>query len=187
MRIAPGRPTAGLSLTLKIDNSLGPEAFAATYDGANEATIAGGDRMGVLFGAGAFLRASQFLSTGFVPPQSSALGSPWEANDAPKTPGSFRAIHMASHFGNYFVNAPLNEVYEYLEDVALWGANCLVITGVDAGRLANLSQAMPILTRNVKIGIHAKLLGMKIGSMFTNETRGDTGPGRESPDTRSSG
>ena len=38
-----------------------------------------------------------------------------------------------------------------------------------AGRLANLSQAMPILTRNVKIGIHAKLLGMRVGSMFTNE------------------
>ena len=169
VRIAPDRPTAGLSLTLKIENSLGPEAFAATYDGANEAIIAGGDRMGVLFGAGAFLRASQFRSTGFVPPQSSALGSPWEAKDAPKTPGSFRAIYMASHFGNYFVNAPLNEVYEYLEDVALWGANSLVITGADAGRLANLSQAMPILTRNVKIGIHAKLLGMRVGSMFTNE------------------
>ena len=169
VRIAPDRPTAGLSLTLKIENSLGPEAFAATYDGANEAIIAGGDRMGVLFGAGAFLRASQFRSTGFVPPQSSALGSPWEAKDAPKTPGSFRAIYMASHFGNYFVNAPLDEVYEYLEDVALWGANSLVITGADAGRLANLSQAMPILTRNVKIGIHAKLLGMRVGSMFTNE------------------
>eukprot|EP01051_Picozoa_sp_SAG22_P004987 SAG22_NODE_284_length_13033_cov_21.541828_5_plen_1109_part_00 len=167
--LAPGPPTAGeLSLLLKIDQSLGSEAYSAKYDGIGEATVTGGDQMGVLFGAGAFLRASQFQSTGFVPPHN-AHGGWWEATDAPKSPGSFRAIYMASHFGNWFINAPLPEVYQYLESVALWGANTLMITGADAGRRSNLSLAMPILKRNVKIGIHAKSIGMKVGSMFTNE------------------
>ena len=36
--------------------SLGEESFSAMYDGTGAASIQGGDRMGVVFGAGAFLR-----------------------------------------------------------------------------------------------------------------------------------
>ena len=67
--ISPAAAVPGLTLALAIDRSLGPEAYAATFDGQHSATIRGGDRMGVTFGAGAFLRGARFGPAGLTPPQ----------------------------------------------------------------------------------------------------------------------
>ena len=63
-------PAAGeLLLTMELDPALGQEAFTATFDGQHKAAIRGGDRLAVMFGAGAFLRAARFGPAGLTPPQ----------------------------------------------------------------------------------------------------------------------
>ena len=233
-------PGGQLTLALEIDDSLGKEAYAASFDGQRTASIKGGDPAGVTFGAGAFLRAARFAPAGLTPPQPvpppppaapttppvplsdrwflgkanlsymygacpSAAGcplapllgitksfeeckqlclttnitrctscgwnsrpggkhcyarhddvwspvlipvpgeiwarrfslplptpplpppappapstlQPWSAHGQPKSPGSFRGLYFATHFGNFFANAPPAEIHEYLEDMAL--------------------------------------------------------------------
>ena len=36
-------------------------------------------------------------------------------------------MYFATHFGNYYHTAPIEEVERYIEDLALWGVNCLVV------------------------------------------------------------
>ena len=54
-----------------------------------------------------------------APPAPPTL-QPWSAAGRPSTPGSFRGLYFATHFGNFFANAPPARVTEYLEDMALW-------------------------------------------------------------------
>jgi hypothetical protein len=61
---------------------------------------------------------------------------PWAAASQPATPGSFRGLYFATHFGNFFANAPPAEIHEYLQDMALWGANTLVVIG-EAAKFEN--------------------------------------------------
>ena len=99
-------PASHLTLTLEIDPTLGPEAYAARFDGNRSATIRGGDRMGATFGAGAFLRAAQFSPAGLVPPQPTPpppppppspppvpISSEWWAGEANR---SYGALQQAS-------------------------------------------------------------------------------------------
>jgi hypothetical protein len=302
--------TAGLSaagpnllrLTLRINASLGPEAYSASYDhDRSTAVISGGDRMGVTFGAGAFLRAAQYRVKGLVPPQAVPLPPPpppppppsppapiipgywataenvsivfgvtgpagngttvapllgvfttfdeckhactsaaatasnqctavswaglrfehpfenhcysrhdtgwqphivigitsarrfklplplpppppppppppgpptptraWDVHGAPVNPGSFRGLYMASHYGNFFANAPHDAIREYLEDVALWGANTLVLIAEPAN-WADYPSFEPLLDRNAQIGVIAQQVGLKVGWIFINE------------------
>lgn len=39
----------------------------------------------------------------------------------------FRAVYFANHFYNYYHSAPVEEICEYLESLALWGASALVL------------------------------------------------------------
>ena len=94
--------------------------------------------------------------------------SSWIAVGKPTTPGSFRGLYFATHFGNVFANAPPRLIHEYLEDMALWGANTLVLIS-EAAKFHNLTALMPLLDRNAKIGAYAQSIGFKVGWIFNNE------------------
>lgn len=288
-----------LRLSLSIDPSLGTEAFAVVFDGKLSASIKGGDRMAVMFGAGAFLRAAQYSTTGLTPPQpvppppppspptpppplpptipglwstspntsvvydatgpngkgsadaillgvfdswkecqtacvantqvkcsavtwgDSHMEAPfsrhcfgrhdavwtahtvthctssrrykpsppsppptptpppprplpptplatWSQQGAPTKPGSFRGVYMATHYGNWFANAPLPAIQNYLEDMALWGTNTVVLIAEPAN-WANYSAFEPLLDRNAQIGALAQRVGFSVGWIFINE------------------
>jgi hypothetical protein len=272
-------PQAGFSLALKLDATLGPEGYTAEFDGNESAVVTGGDRMGVLYGAGAFLRAARYGTDGLSPPQPppavppvpiepgywftvenqsyvygqvqndgsgtalvpllgvfeswdeckkacvtnttinctaitfdpqlvgpfnkhcyarhDAIWQPgpvsvpgafsarryklplptptpaphtvkWAKKDQPTTPNSFRGLYFATHFGNFFANAPASEVHEYLEDMALWGANTLILISEPA-KFGNYSALEPLLDRNAGIGAYAQSIGFKVGFIFDNE------------------
>lgn len=282
-----------LRLVLRVNGSLGSEAYHTTFDGQASASIEGGDSMAVLFGAGAFLRAARYTVDGLIPPQAAPLPAPvvppsppapyspivpgywatadnisivygdtgpagngttaarllglfptfdecqmacaskhscsavswagpdfeapfklhcygrhdstwvpheaigitsgrryvlrppappappppppppaplrpWESRSAPRQPGSFRGVYMAAHYGNFFANAPHAAIRAYLEDVALWGANTLVLIAEPAN-WANYSSFEPLLDRNARIGAIAQGVGFKVGWIFLNE------------------
>jgi len=72
------------------------------------------------------------------------------------------AIYFATHFHNFYHSAPLPELFEYIEDLALWGMEALAVwfdmhhyTGMDD------PEAVEMAARLKAILNHAKALGLK--------------------------
>jgi len=103
-------------IVLAVAGDLPPEAFSITQAGA-AVRVAGGSPRGLLYGVGKFLRTSRYEGA-FQP-------SPWRGTSAPQ--GSLRGMYYATHFHNWYHVAPEPEIARYTENVALWGANALMV------------------------------------------------------------
>lgn len=144
---------ADFTVTLAIDTTLGPEGYSITDTAVNHdqavvgLTVSGGDARGVLFGCGKLLRTSQYDGTDSNIKASAVSGTiaagqsdrgvangatwfvpgVWRGSDKPQLPGSFRAAYFATHYQNFYESSPLDEMQEYMEDIALWGVNTLIV------------------------------------------------------------
>ena len=114
VRVVEGRQGAQIILT--IDKQLALEAFRIDEKGG-AVRIAGGSPSGLLYGVGKFLRTSSYDGT-FQP-------SAWRGTSEPQ--GSLRGMYFASHFHNWYHEAPEAEVIRYMEDLALWGVNAIMV------------------------------------------------------------
>ncbi|MCC6697041.1 MAG: hypothetical protein IT365_15545 [Candidatus Hydrogenedentes bacterium] len=106
----------GAQVLLTVDDSLPLEAYCLDEEGA-AVRIAGGSPQGLLYGAGKFLRTSGYEET-FRP-------SPWRGTSEPR--GTLRGMYFATHFHNWYHQAPEEEITRYVEDLALWGVNALMV------------------------------------------------------------
>jgi len=106
------------TVELDIQNHLDPEAFRIEEISPRTLRISGGDERGVLYGIGKFLRMNSYRDGSFT------LGA-WRGDSKPEKP--FRAIYFATHFFNYYHEAPIDEVRRYVEDLGLWGYNALIV------------------------------------------------------------
>jgi hypothetical protein len=109
---------ADLVVELSLDPAIGKEGYRIA-DGAKGTihVIGQGDR-GLLYGVGKFLRTSQYERGSFIP-------SAWRGRSAPALP--VRGVYFATHFHNFYHDAPIDEVRQYVEELGLWGANLLVV------------------------------------------------------------
>ena len=103
-------------ILLTIDNHLPPEAFRVHQSGST-VRVAGGSPQGLLYGVGKFLRTSRYDGT-FQPAQ-------WRGTSKPH--GSLRGMYFASHFHNWYIQASEAEITQYMEDLALWGVNAVMV------------------------------------------------------------
>lgn len=108
---------AAFTLALATDPGLAREGFRIA-DVPGGIRITGMDARSVLYGVGKFLRTSRYSADGFTP-------SAWRGTSAPE--GTFRAVYAATHFNNFYEAAPADEVNRYFEDLALWGANAVIV------------------------------------------------------------
>ncbi len=113
--VSTGR--AELTVALSVDPGVGPEGFAITGGTNGSVRIVGNDVRGLYYGVGAYLRTCRYAPSGFI-------GSPWRGTSAPAM--SVRGIYFATHFHNFYHDAPVEEVQHYVEDLALWGINTLI-------------------------------------------------------------
>lgn len=90
---------------VKIDPNLGKEEYSVEQEN-KILVISGGTASAVVYGFGRLIREPEF-----------------RGNSAPDK--SFRAIYFATHFGNWYDNAPEDEIDRYIEDLALWGCNVI--------------------------------------------------------------
>lgn len=74
----------------------------------------------------------------------------------------FRAVYFATHFFNYYHEAPIEELCDYLESLALWGQNTLCIW-FDMHHFASIvdREAQEMIERCRQLFAKAKALGMK--------------------------
>lgn len=107
-------PTGG-QIILAVDGTLPGDAFRIEAAGA-AVRISGGSPRGVLYGAGKFLRTSQYGPV--------FQASPWRGVSEPH--GSMRGVYFATHFHNWYHQASAEEITRYTEDLALWGVNAVM-------------------------------------------------------------
>ncbi len=124
---AEGRGGEQAEVILDCRAGIGPEGFAiagAEAAGRTPCRITGHDERGLLYGVGKFLRGCQFGSDA-----GGASGGWRHGGEAgtwrPKM--AVRGMYFATHFHNFYHDAPLAEVERYVEDLALWGCNALSV------------------------------------------------------------
>jgi hypothetical protein len=107
-----------LTVELAIEPSIGAEGYKIADGPAGGVRIVGNDHRGLLYGVGKFLHTSSYGSQGFAP------GS-WRGTSVPKMP--VRGMYLATHFHNFYQDAPVEDVARYVEDLSLWGVNCFEV------------------------------------------------------------
>jgi len=155
VKVAPaGRADCRVALSLKA--GIGTEGFAIS-DGQDGAVhIVGSDALGLVHGVGKFLRDCRCGAGSFVP------GS-WRGTSIPAKP--VRGMYFASHFHNFYHDAPVEKVERYVEELALWGCNALSLwfdmhhfTGIDdPAAQAMIRRLRAVLQAAGRVGIRPGL------------------------------
>jgi hypothetical protein len=109
---------APLVVELAIAPGIGAEGFRIEDRPGGGVKIVGNDARGLLYGVGKLLRTSRYDRGGFT------VGA-WRGTSVPEKP--VRGIYFATHFHNFYHDAPIEEVQRYVEDVGLWGLNALIV------------------------------------------------------------
>ena len=154
-------------LVLTVDPAVGADSFRISGPPAGPVVVSGGDGRGLIYGVGKLLRTSSFQD-------GRCALSPWRGSEAPRCP--VRGMYFATHFGNYYESAPLSEIERYLEDLALWGCNALMVwfdmhhySGLADPRAgAMIARLHAILHAAQRVGIDPGLL------MLANEAYADS-------------
>lgn len=83
-------------------------------------------------------------------------------------------MYFATHFNNYLDASPLDELFEYIDDLAFWGMNTLRLW-FDMHHYRNMEEGMEKVIRLKAIIKHAKSMGLKIAiTTLANEAFKDS-------------
>ncbi len=124
------------------------EGFTIAGKPSGTVRVTAADERGLLYGLGKLLRAPA-----------------WRGTSAPVSP--VRGIYLASHFGNFYEVAPPDELQRYVEELALWGVNAVVISFPpwqyasfdDPAARANLERIRLTMRAAKRAGMRVGLLG----------------------------
>lgn len=109
---------APLTVVLKIDARIGKEGFHIRDGAEGGIEVIGQNELGVLYGLGKLLQISRYSKDGF------SVGS-WRGESVPQKP--VRGIYFATHFHNFYHDGPVEDIQRYVEELALWGCNNLMV------------------------------------------------------------
>jgi hypothetical protein len=110
--------TGDFTIELTLSEGIGKEGFRIENGADGAVRIIGNDERGLLYGIGKFLRTSRYRPDAFVPSQ-------WRGASVPQ--GTVRGVFLATHFNNFYQNAPLRDVQHYVEELAFWGVNAVKV------------------------------------------------------------
>ena len=146
-----------LIIKLSIVGKLKPESFKITYCPESGVEIIGGDGNGLLYGIGKFLHSSTFTDHEIIP-------SVWVGISEPDK--KIRGMYFATHFHNFYHDAPIKVVSNYIEELALWGINSLSVW-FDMHHFESIDdpEAEVMLDRLSQLLRIGKQLGMETGIM----------------------
>ena len=163
----PAFRSDGVALTLTVDPAIGTEGFRIRDRAGGGIEVVGQNRLGVLYGLGKLLRTSRYSKDGFAP------GS-WRGESVPQKPS--RGIYFATHFHNYYHDAPIEEIQHYVEELALWGYNELLVWyDMHHFNGANDPKAVAFRLRLRRILLAARRIGMHLSLVVIgNEAYGNS-------------
>lgn len=105
-----------LQIFVELDGTIGAQGFRISEQDANTILMESDSILGITAGFGKLLRTSDYCEDGFIP-------SSWRGTSVPSC--ALRGIQMDSHFCNFYHMAPAEELKRYVQDLALWGINCI--------------------------------------------------------------
>lgn len=158
---------ADVVVELSLDPTIGKEGYRIS-DGSNKSVrICGQGSRGLLYGVGKFLHTSRFEKGGFTP-------SVWRGVSVPLSP--VRGVYFATHFHNFYHDAPIEDVRRYVEELGLWGANILEVwydmhhfNGFDDPKAVEFRQRLHDICKT------AKEIGLGVGfGIVSNEGYGNS-------------
>ncbi len=152
----------GYSVSFEIDTSLSDERYIITSE-ENGCLLRAADSLALFAAFGRFLRLSTFDGKGGFAPFAGTI------DFTPKK--KLRGMYFATHFENFYHSAPLEKIYEVVEDLALRGCNSLLVwfdmhhftSMEDEGAQSLVKRLRAILAYANKIGIGGSL------TMISNE------------------
>lgn len=169
-RIHPAGKSAGpvLTVSFESDPTLPGDSYRITTRSSRILAEAS-TRCGFLAALGFLLRDGTFSSTGFQPGNFCGEIHPQK---------HFRCMYFASHFHNFYHDAPIEKVREYIEDLSLWGLNTLCFW-FDLHHYSSCldPEGIAMIERIKQMISHAKALGLKTmlltlsNEMFANSPR----------------
>ncbi len=164
-------------IALGIEPGIGAEGYRIEPGPGGGVRVAGNDERGLLYGVGRLLRDSRLAPGRFEP-------GAWRGASAPRL--KERGIYFATHFGNFYDLAPMDEIVRYVEDLALWGCNLLAVwydmhafTGIDdpaARRVIDRLHGILEAANNVGMGALLGVLANEAYSTSPKELRADPAP-----------
>ena len=146
----------GPRIVLDVRQGIGSGAYHVS-DSPGGVCVAGGDGRGLIYGVGKLLRDGRFEPGRFA-------AGPWRGRSVPQKP--VRGMYFATHFHNFYHDAPVAEVVRYVEELALWGCSTLAVwfdmhhfQGIgDPEAVAMLERLRAILRAGEEVGIGASLV-----------------------------
>jgi hypothetical protein len=147
IRLKPG--SRDPALTLDIQSGLGTEGFRIEDAPNGTVRLVGNDERGLLYAVGKHLRLPH-----------------WRGTSVPDKP--VRGIYFATHFHNFYHDAPVAEVQRYIEELALWGCNALQVwfdmhhyTGIDDPDAQTMIRRLTALMQTAQgVGMSLALVGI---------------------------
>jgi len=109
---------ADCSVELEVAKGIGSEGFRIEDVSRGRVRILAEDSRGLLYGGGKFLRNNAYRQGSFT------LGN-WRGTSVPEK--RVRGIYFATHWFNFYHEAPIDEIERYAEDLALWGYNSVFV------------------------------------------------------------
>ncbi len=167
-RVRLGGP-APAALELALEPGIGPDGFRIAGGPGGRIRVAGNNERGAVYGIGKLLRSGRVESGRFRP-------GPWRGTSVPAKP--VRGLYLATHFHNFYHDAPLGEVEAYIEELALWGFNTLMVW-YDMHHFKGFDdpEAVAFRERLARLAGAARGVGMKFGfTIIANEAYADSPP-----------
>ncbi|MHB1462412.1 MAG: glycoside hydrolase family 2 protein [Armatimonadota bacterium] len=166
------------TVELSVKTGAGKNGYTIA-DGPNGSIqIIGHDEPGLLYGVGKMLRDGLYSPAGFTP-------GTWRGSSVPKMP--VRGIYFATHFHNFYHDAPVQDVQRYVEALALWGVNNLMVwfdmhhfNGINDPAAQKMIERLRMILQTAKSLGMGRGLGLVANEGYANspvELRA-TGPGR---------
>jgi hypothetical protein len=151
-------PAGTANLILQVRPGPGAEGYCVE-DAGTAIRIIGNDPRGLLYGIGRFLHDAAFGPAGIT------FGA-WRGTSRPDC--SFRGIYLAHNFRNWYRSAPWQDVERYVEELALWGLNAIVVpVGTNPHSPASEIHTV-MIPKQVEIMKAARCLGIRVGTIITN-------------------
>ncbi len=144
------------------DATVAPQGFRIETAATGGIRIAAADARGLFYGMGKFMRRSRRDEAAFV-------ACPWRGTSVPRL--SMRGIYFATHFHNFYQEAPVDKVTAYIADLALLGFNALNVW-FDMHHYAGIGspEAQAMLERLRMLLQTARRVGMSAGiGVLANE------------------
>ncbi|MDO4587382.1 MAG: hypothetical protein Q4C95_08800 [Planctomycetia bacterium] len=158
-------PEKSNSVRFELDSTLALDEYRISLQ--NETIIlSASEKRGFVYAVGKLLRGT---------PQNGEFRYFGETGTfSPKSP--MRGVYFATHFGNFHESAPLSEVERYIEDMALYGVNILVVwfdfhqySGIDdPNALAMIERLHAMLRKANEVGMAGGLTLLANEAYYTS-------------------